>query len=133
MKSQELINKGQLREELFSANSYVYLSDKIKQLERRDLPKEDQWKLMLETKDMLSGLPKERLVESLRKNPNILSMVSIEDFQFRLQTKYVPLVSVDVERSFSIYKHILRDRRQSLTLINLEMLNSINYNAFLFD
>ncbi len=33
--------------------------------------------------------------------------------------KYAPIVSVDVERSFSIYKSILTDRRRQLTPSNI--------------
>ncbi len=42
------------------------------------------------------------------------------------------LTSVDVERSFSVYKRILTDRRQNLTETNIEMYNIINHNQFLF-
>ncbi len=53
-------------------------------------------------------------------------------YDHKLKTKYAPLTSVDVERSFSVYKRILTDRRQNLTETNIEMYNVINYNQFLF-
>jgi len=34
--------------------------------------------------------------------------------------KYSPITSVDVERSFSAYKHIVTNRRHNLTEINIE-------------
>ena len=34
--------------------------------------------------------------------------------------KYAPITSVDVERSFSAYKHIVTNRRHNLTEINME-------------
>lgn len=34
--------------------------------------------------------------------------------------KFAPITSVDVERSFSLYKYILTDRRQSFNTDNLE-------------
>jgi hypothetical protein len=34
--------------------------------------------------------------------------------------KYVPLTSCDVERTFSMYKHILSDKRHSLSVDNIE-------------
>lgn len=43
--------------------------------------------------------------------------------------KYAPVTSVDVERSFSIYKHILSDRRQSFNVNNLEKHVIINVNS----
>ena len=35
--------------------------------------------------------------------------------------KFAPITSVDVERSFSFLKHVLNDRRQSFTFVNLKM------------
>jgi hypothetical protein len=37
-----------------------------------------------------------------------------------LKLKYAPLISCDVERSFSSYKHILSDKRQSVTQENIK-------------
>jgi hypothetical protein len=38
--------------------------------------------------------------------------------------KYTPIVSADVERSFSKYKNVFSDNRRSLTFKNLRMLTS---------
>ena len=38
------------------------------------------------------------------------------------ELKFCPVASVDAERSFSIYKHLFSDRRQSFTEENLEKL-----------
>lgn len=46
--------------------------------------------------------------------------------EFLLKTLYAPVVSVDLERSFSQYKRILTDRRQNFTFGNIEMVNSFN-------
>ena len=43
--------------------------------------------------------------------------------------KYAPVTSVEVERSFSMYKHILSDRRQSLKFENLEKLLVVMCNS----
>ena len=37
-------------------------------------------------------------------------------------TIWMPVTSVDVERSFSLYKHILNDRREGLTEENTKRL-----------
>ncbi|KAL4098928.1 hypothetical protein QTP88_023441 [Uroleucon formosanum] len=42
--------------------------------------------------------------------------------------KFAPITSVDVERSFSIYKHLLTDRRHSFTEEKLEYHLIINFN-----
>lgn len=50
-----------------------------------------------------------QISSEISRNPAVLSAYT-----------YAPLVSVDVERSFSDYKYILSDRRQSFTQENLE-------------
>ncbi|XP_068082541.1 uncharacterized protein [Anabrus simplex] len=44
--------------------------------------------------------------------------------------KYAPLASVDVERSFSMYKNVLADSRRSFTFKNLRMVTVIYCNTF---
>ena len=43
--------------------------------------------------------------------------------------KYAPIVSADVERSFSKYKNVLADNRCSFTFENLRMFTVIYCNA----
>ena len=45
--------------------------------------------------------------------------------------KYAPLTSVDVERSFSMYKNVLKSNRQSFTFENLRKIFVIHCNAVL--
>ena len=42
---------------------------------------------------------------------------------------WMPVASVDVERSFSQYKHLLNDRRESLTDENTERLVMLYHNG----
>ena len=42
---------------------------------------------------------------------------------------WMPVASVDVERSFSQYKHILNDRRESLTEENTKRMVMLYYNG----
>ena len=42
--------------------------------------------------------------------------------------KFAPITSCDVERSFSIYRHILSDRRRGFTFENLKMTLIVNSN-----
>jgi len=82
----------------------------------------------------LKGNSLEKLKSSLNKNPDILKFTnSDKDYDLKMQTKYAPLVSVDVERSLSIYKLILTDHRHNLAEENIEHFNIINYNKFLCD
>ena len=48
------------------------------------------------------------------------SMLSCQSPEEIAQLKYCPLTSVNVECSFSTYKHILNDKRQSFKGSNLE-------------
>ena len=41
----------------------------------------------------------------------------------------MPATSVDVERSFSLYKHLLNDRRESLTELNTRRLVMLYFNG----
>ena len=45
----------------------------------------------------------------------------------------VPMVSVEVERSFSMYKYILSDRRKTMNESNVAKLNVIHFNNFIND
>ena len=81
--------------------------------------------------DQIEGFAKDKLEASLAKNPDVVLFATTTDLEFRVKTKFAPLVSVDVERSFSQYKEILSSRRQNLIFKNIEMLNVVKYNAFL--
>lgn len=45
---------------------------------------------------------------------------------------WMPVTFVDVERSFSQYKHLLNDRRESLTEENTKRLVMLYYNGDIF-
>lgn len=55
----------------------------------------------------------------------VLSGENVDNLDFKLslvpKLKFCPITSVDVERSFSLYKHILSDRRQNFLVKNLEL------------
>ena len=42
--------------------------------------------------------------------------------------KYAPITSCDIERSFTIYKNILTDRRRSLSFKSIKMLIALQSN-----
>lgn len=69
----------------------------------------------------LQGTPLEKLNSSLSKNPDLEKFVSgPSSFEFQNMTEFAPLVSVDVERSFSVLKNVLTDKRTNFTPENLE-------------
>lgn len=69
------------------------------------LCKNEGFQILKNVSKVLSG----EFVEGLQISPGIISALS-----------NAPITSVDVERSFSAYKSILSDRRQSFLLDNLE-------------
>ncbi len=73
----------------------------------------------------------EKLNGSLSKNPDLIKFTQNSELTHRMNTQCAPLVSVDVERSFSMYKNILSDKRRSLSEEKLTQLNILYYNKFL--
>lgn len=121
-----------LETELFCVHGYKYLTAAIKQLEEQGLEKEKQWDIFTSVRDQLEGFAKDKLESSLQKNPDVEEFATCVELPFRVNTKFAPLVSVDVERSFSMYKDILCPNRNRLIFKNVEMLNVLKYNSFLY-
>jgi hypothetical protein len=63
----------------------------------------------------------EKLEKSLEKNIDLLDFTS-NLYEFTSLVKYAPLVSVEVETSFSIYKTILTDKRTNLKEENCNLI-----------
>ena len=126
-----LIKSQTLQNDLLKIHEFEFLTEIIRKLQKSNLKLEEQLDLLGEAKTRLSSFTKEKLENSLSINPDLLSISEISDITQRLNNKYAPLVSVDVEQSFSQYKIILNDRRQRLSAENLIMINCIQYNAFL--
>ncbi len=75
-------------------------------------------------KDQLQDNCLVKLEKSLRKNPDLKKFTNDDnDYEFRCNIKFAPLVSVDVERSSDKYKEILSDKRQNMTKATVEHLN----------
>ena len=129
---QKCIEDEVLQRELFNISQFKYLTEAITKLEARGLTVREQHAILTKAKSKLSGDELEKLNSWLSKNPDVDFFEKLPVDQ-QLKYNFAPLTSVDVERSFSIYKYILSDRRQSLTESNLAMLSVIQYNNFLND
>ena len=81
----------------------------------------------------LEGFAKDKATKSLAKNPDIKTVMEHRCLEFRVKTVFAPLVSVDCERSFSLYKAIFSDRRRNLKVDSIEMYEIVQYNAFMFE
>lgn len=131
--SKRLVNDEIVKDELFNCTVYKFLVQAIEKLESSTLTKDEQWRIFKETGSILTGFAKDKFDASLQKNPDVVKFATNDNPQFRLETMFAPLVSVDVERSFSQYKSMLTDRRHNLTFENIEMLSITAFNKCLID
>ena len=92
---------------------------------------QDQVDIVNDVLALLSNKPKEKLVKSLQKNPDFYKLTTSKEIEFRCKMMYASLVSVDVERTFSVYKSFLRDNRTCFKEENIEMLMIIQCNKSL--
>lgn len=130
-RAKTIFKDPKIKEDLVKIMDYKFLTESIVKLQEQGLSVKKQI-LILET--VLSKLDepfKEKLLKCIEKNPDFKIFKSDTTCEFKLKTKYAPLVSVDVERSFSKYKAILRDDRMSFTQDNIEKYLIVNYNSFL--
>jgi len=110
---------------------YNFISDALIKLQTESLKTSEQIAILNNVKEKLSGKFLNKLQKSLQKNPDLEKFLNIENmYDFKVKTKFAPLVSVDVERSFSKYKEILSDKRQNMTTKTIEHLNVTCFNKF---
>lgn len=111
-----LLNSPTLYEELYDVSKLKQLPVTIKKLEAKGLTKFEQRNLIVEQHALLPPYLKRKLDDCISKNPDYMVM-----FGDTIDRKYhfAPLTSVDVERSFSILKTIMTDRRTCFTDVNL--------------
>jgi len=111
-----------------------YLSESIKSLQTQGLKVSKQLEILETVKQNLKGKASEKLRNSLRKNPDLENFTGDgKEYEFKWKTSYAPLVTVDVERSFSQYKDILADKRHSMTHKTIQHFNIIKFNKFLYE
>lgn len=131
----ELMVGAKLRDELYSLSDYFFLIDVIFKLEKRNLRLDDSLEIVGQAFDkLLAGKldgPREKIKKSFIKNPDYTELFSIKDITKKINFKYAPITSVDVERSFSRTKSLLESDRTSFTESNLKFNYIINYNSFL--
>lgn len=138
---QDLLEKDSLASDLAFIHCHLaFLAETITKLEKAGLTLVDALSLLEETKDKINSIPgstgemlQSKLTSVLAKNPGLEAFGKVgkvlEGKNVALPEgispgdaaalKFCPLVSVDVERSFSVYKSILSDRRHHLTKENL--------------
>jgi hypothetical protein len=110
---------------------YEFLPKIITKLQEPNIKLKKQTDLVEEALLKLNGFAKEKLQKCLSKNPDYKIFCYNDDFEHRKITEFAPIVSVDVERSFSQYKNLLSDNRQRFNQENIRMYHIIQYNYFL--
>ena len=84
--------------------------------------------ILQEAKDSLTDYALEKLISSLNKNPDPNKFTDKDNsISFLINTKYAPLTSVDVERSFNVLKNIYTQKRTRLSDENLEKLCNLKH------
>lgn len=125
-KLKENISKPNSREQLGEIRCLLPLTGVIEQLESRRLTIFEVKELIDEQIRQLPEIFKDKLMRSLWNNPDYGQIFSHPKAYNSLLR--APLVSCDVERSFSMMKNILRDRRSRMTEETFTMYATINYN-----
>ena len=124
-----------VKTELFAVHTFKILVNSITKLEEQGQSKAKQWEILQNVLQTLEGFAKEKLESSIARNPDLAAVgdpANNQDLEFNVRTKYAPLVSVDVERSFSVYKTTLAPNRENFTFDNIEMVSVVRANSFLF-
>lgn len=115
-----LVKNTEFKKQIFSVTDYEKLPSSITLLEKQNLSKKDQLDILQSFKESVTGEPLVKLLKSLQKNPDFHNFTTNDEIDFSIKTKYAPLVSVEVERSFSRFKAFFRSNRQSFTEMSIE-------------
>lgn len=151
---QELFSDSEMKGRLaYIKANFGSLSSTITRLQERGVTLQKMIALVKTTEDALENvcgdigeLVSGKLKRVLQKNSGYKVLCSItrvlmgEDFSTTdieeeltssdlVHFKYAPIASVDVERSFSMYKNVLADNRRSFSFENLRMVTVIYCNA----
>ncbi len=140
--AQELLEKASLKSDLaFIKCQLAFLPQAITRLETSGLTLIESVSIVNEVMEKIDKLPepkgrifKEKMTAVLKKNSvfktlqdvakvqggNMGSMPSEWTPSDIAELKYCPITSVDVERSFSVFKHVFTDRKHNFTEQNLE-------------
>lgn len=144
-----LLQKGTLASDLAFIHGYLsFLPDVIRKLEARGLPLSTQIALVEDVKSKINSLPgsrgillKRKVTDVFSKNTGLTLLQEINDALLHgapppplmspaiiSAYMYAPIVSVEVERSFSEYKALLTDRRMSFKPENVERHLIVQHN-----
>ena len=110
-----LIEDPLFKQQIFSSHDCRLFPSLITRLEANGRQMDEQLAILNEFKSTLKG-DLYKLEKSLQKNPDFLKLTICDEVEFKIKTKFAPLVSCDVERSFSRFKAFFRSNRLSFFL-----------------
>lgn len=117
----KLIDNQKFEEEIVSITNFKKLPDYITAIETRSLSMVKQLKILTEVENYIDGIHRNKLLTSLRKNPDLFRFTTNMSIEHIIKTKYAPLVSVDVERNFYVFKAFFRDNRTCMSEETIEI------------
>ena len=103
----ELIKDNELKTEIFNLKYFEFLIKNIKTIQSQSLTLQQQSGIIYAVKSQLKGYALEKLIKSLKKNPDFEKFTSNLSFN----TTFAPITTVAVETSFSKLNLIITDRR----------------------
>lgn len=126
----KILHEDIIEDELIALHPFLLIPSLMKKLESNSLKTSDQKDILNQVYEIIKDTRyKKVLDDSLKKNPDIDSFFSnTNSMKNKLNRTYCPLTSCDVERSFSIYKNLLSERRQRLLPQNIRDMMIIKYN-----
>ena len=80
---------------------YKYLPDVIQSLEE-EMKKKEQWKKLMSVRNSLDRFAKDKFELNFKKNLDVETFATLTELPLRMLTRYVPLVSIDVEQFLSV-------------------------------
>lgn len=117
-----------VKQQFVSIHAYQSLIFSITSLEKRGLTILEQKSVIDNALAWLPQLYEDKLLDCLRKNPDYANLLKLPQADMLIPL-YSPLVSVDVERSFSQFKNILTDRRLRMTGENFSKYAFVYFNT----
>lgn len=150
-KLKAIVQSSSLKNELtFLKANLSFLNSSLTKLEKQGMPLHVSIEIVKFVENQINCIPgpkgaviKKKYIDVVSKNTGFEFVcnfakiitgehnVNVNNYSSDLIAffKYAPISSVDVERSFSVYKHILNSRRYNFTELNLEMYMLVNFNA----
>ncbi len=129
-----MIESKDFVDEVEMVYSLKFLTSQLEKLESENFSTEEQIRIVTELKNKLrmNEVYYNRFKKILARNPDLEFFIRFSKLKSLEDEKiysYVPLTTTEVERSFSLYRDLLGDRRRSFTVGNLEKYLFIHFNT----